>query len=101
MIFSVNPLLEKELLKDPEYDDMLKKTTEDVKRVAESIAPSGRTGNYGKSFVVYKDGDHWVLGNTDFAAHIVEWGSVYNPAYAPLRRAVQTVGLRLSEAPKP
>ncbi|MES2867616.1 MAG: hypothetical protein V4703_12810 [Actinomycetota bacterium] len=34
----------------------------------------------------------------DIAWHIVEWGSVNSPAYAPVRRAVRAVGLRYIDA---
>lgn len=37
----------------------------------------------------------------DIAGHLIEWGSVNNPAYAPFRRAVRSLGLRLQESPKP
>lgn len=36
----------------------------------------------------------------DFAWHLIEYGSVKNPPYAPLRRAVTDLGLRLEEAPR-
>lgn len=32
--------------------------------------------------------------------HLVEWGSVNNPIYAPLRRAASQRGFRLTETPK-
>lgn len=40
------------------------------------------------------------LRNTDFAAHWIEWGSQNNPAYAPMRRAALSLGLRFTPAPK-
>jgi hypothetical protein len=39
--------------------------------------------------------------NEDQGGHWDEWGSVNNPAYAPLRRAVSAVGLDFQEDPKP
>lgn len=36
----------------------------------------------------------------DDFAHLVEWGSVNNPAYAPLRRGAERVGLRTKLARK-
>lgn len=36
-------------------------------------------------------GTKWSLG------HIIEWGSVNNPPYAPLRRAVTGLGLKFEE----
>lgn len=34
--------------------------------------------------------------STDWAAHLVEFGSMNNPAYAPFRRAASALGLRLT-----
>lgn len=33
--------------------------------------------------------------STDFAAHIVEFGSINNPPYAPFRKAARSLGLKL------
>jgi hypothetical protein len=33
--------------------------------------------------------------STDVAAHIIEFGSANNPAYAPFRKAASALGLRL------
>lgn len=33
--------------------------------------------------------------STDWAAHLVEYGSANNPAYSPFRRAASSLGLRL------
>lgn len=33
-------------------------------------------------------------------AHIIEWGSINNPRYAPMRRAVESLNLRFERAPK-
>lgn len=35
--------------------------------------------------------------STDFAAHLVEFGSINNPAYAPFRRGAAALGLRLRD----
>lgn len=35
--------------------------------------------------------------STDPDAHIIEWGSVNNPPYAPIRKAIRALGLRLRE----
>lgn len=35
------------------------------------------------------------VDSTDFAAHLVEWGSVHNPPYAPFRKAAARLGLKL------
>lgn len=38
--------------------------------------------------------------STDPFAHLVEFGSIHNPPYAPLRRAVMRLGLKLRLYPK-
>jgi hypothetical protein len=67
----------------------------EISRQAAQLAPVGDTGRYKRSLkakgpVAYSD---------DPFAHLVEFGSVNNPAYAPLRRAVRASGLRLDQAP--
>lgn len=41
------------------------------------------------------DGIKVTVTSSDPDAHIVEWGSVNNPAYAPFRKAATALGLRL------
>lgn len=43
------------------------------------------------------DGDEVSLVNTDYGAHLAEFGSINNPPFAPLRRGVRAAGLRLEE----
>lgn len=43
----------------------------------------------------------WRVDNYDAFAHLVEWGSVNNPPYAPFRNAIETLGLRFDPHPKP
>jgi len=102
MRFIPNPHFTEELKVQPLYKAALEAAANAAKENAEQVAPRGETGYYESAFVVFQDDDgNWVLGNTDFAAHWVEWGSVNNPAYAPLRRGVQAAGLHLREAPRP
>jgi hypothetical protein len=35
--------------------------------------------------------------STDFAAHLIEFGSINNPAYAPLRNGVESTGLTVTD----
>ena len=101
MIFRPNPALIAELKAEGVVDLYIRERAESAKTEAESIAPRGETGWYADHFVLEEDGDVQRLGNTDFAAHWVEWGSIHNPPYAVLRRAAQAAGLHLREAPKP
>lgn len=91
----------------------------EVERRAEAIAPVGPTGMYRRSITVKRvEGVQFVgrladiaggnenparyaVATTDFAGHMVEWGSVNNAPYAVLRRAARSAGLRLREVPKP
>jgi hypothetical protein len=50
-----------------------------------------RTDVHGDEIVV-SVGSRWGL------AHLIEWGSRKNPAYAPLRRAVSSLGLRFDQS---
>lgn len=65
-----------------------------------AVAPRGESGRYQRSIVVIDQGDTVAVASTDFAAHIVEWGSVNNPPYAPLRRGARAAGLDLKQDQK-
>lgn len=92
----------------------------EVKRRAVAIAPHGPTGMYRRSITVKSLGGgvplvgrlaeiaggtenpaRYAVATTDFAGHMVEWGSKNNPPYAVLRRAARAAGLKLREVPKP
>lgn len=68
------------------------------KRAAGAVrqsAPTGPTGQYRRSIrsdVVLEDG-RWTarVGSSDWAWHMVEFGSANNPIYAPLRRGLEKV----------
>lgn len=100
MRFVKNPVGIAEVESAAALSELLKGKAEDVKREAEAIAPD-HTGYYKSRFVTGKVGKGYRVGNLDFAAHLVEAGSVNNPAYSPLRRGAQAAGLHLREAPKP
>lgn len=95
--FRPNPNFEAELRKDPGYRQGLSESAKGALAACQAAAPHGATDHYAESFVIADDGENVTIGNTDFAAHLVEWGSVNNPAYAPLRRGVRAAGLRLAE----
>lgn len=60
----------------------------------------GPSGYYMRRFQVRKYRNGYRVVNVDPFAHLVEWGSVNNPAYAPIRRAVRTSGLRYVPNPE-
>jgi hypothetical protein len=108
MRFVTNPALVAELETEPDLHAMLWEEAEKVKVMVEAIAPVGNSdpgargaGYYKRHVVVVEDKGQVCVGDTDFAAHFVEWGSVNNPPYAPIRRGVRAAGLDLRESPKP
>lgn len=90
----------------PNFDDIIRGATVDGRReaaelvvkAAERAAPE-RSGNYRRSLRVAVDGLQVRAETTDPFGHLVEFGSVNNPPYSPLRRGAAEVG-RLDEAPK-
>lgn len=71
-----------------------------VARSAVGAAPRGATGDYAQSVHVLEIAGRTYVRTNDFAGHMVEWGSVNNPPYAPIRRGVKAAGLRLEETNK-
>ncbi len=76
-----------------------KAVADQVVREAEDVAPEN-TRRYKRSLRSVVDGDQVRAESDDPAAHLVEFGSINNEAYAPLRRGAERVG-RYDEAPKP
>jgi hypothetical protein len=98
--FKPNPALVPELEAGAAFQALLEGKAGEVRSGAEAAAPV-HTGHYKDRFYQSKLARGYRVGNTDFAAHIVEWGSVNNPPYAPLRRGVQAAGLHLHDPGKP
>lgn len=88
-----NPNLERDLKATPEYAAAMAE-------IAAFAAPSVRanaphvTGGYHGSIRVVENR----IETTDIAGPIIEFGSVNNPPYAPLRTGVRAAGLRLDES---
>ena len=75
-----------------------------IKPAVEAATPRGASGQahrsirvdrQGDQVRVDRDGDTVRILSTDPFWHLIEWGSVNNPAYAPLRRGARAAGLRL------
>ena len=98
--FVPNPLRTAEVEKQGLAIALTKEKADEVKSQEEAIAPDV-TGFYEEHFVMFRYGRGYRVGNRDPFAHLVEWGSVNNEPYAPLRRGVAAAGLTLHEAPKP
>lgn len=87
-----------EIRKGQPYSVCMREHGENVKRAASRSMPRGadpRRGHIRDKFVVVTDDKVVRVGNTDPFFHLIEFGSINNPAYAPLRRGVLTAGLRL------
>lgn len=93
--FRPNRQVRSQLIRQRGMQIMLRHNAEAVKQSAERESPIGDTGDYIHGFVIVPYATRVRVGNTDYFAHLVEWGSVNNPPYAPLRRGVRAAGLRL------
>jgi hypothetical protein len=91
-----NPAFKAELMAEPSYQRAMHSTANEVARYVRASAPV-QTGYYRRSIKTRGA----TVYSTDSFAHLIEWGSSRNPAYAPLRRGVRAAGLRLRESPKP
>lgn len=99
--FKRNPNFERDLKREPWFQEHLDGAAAAVKEAAERESPIGATEDYIHGFKLSKTPSTRKVGNTDTFAHLVESGSVNNPPYAPLRRGAGAAGLRLDEAAKP
>lgn len=102
MSFDYRQAMERELLRDPSLSGLVTEITEKVLDAAVGGAPV-RTGAYRDSLdmSVGVGAAGMMVGrvlSTDPFAHLVEFGSVNNPPYAPLRRAVESVGLTVTDS---
>lgn len=94
-MFIPNPDFEEELRAQPEITEALAKAATVAKGRTQPVRMMPRSG--ADPIVVTVDGDAVSLGNTDYGAHLAEWGSIHNPPFAPLRRGVRASGIRLEE----
>jgi hypothetical protein len=99
-----NPTFLKELEVDPEtvqvFEDAAGKVAAEANKLRHRIMPSQKgDGVEVRNNSTRVNLDIYVV-NTDYGSHIDEWGSVNNPAYAPLRNAVSAAGLDFEPEPK-
>lgn len=94
-----NPQLAEALKQEPEMTRALMSVADRIVTAARGEAPV-KSGKYAARLrSVYDDGQ--VRAESfDPAGHLVEFGSINNEAYAPLRRGAAMVA-RFDEAPKP
>lgn len=84
------------LTKEPGTREALVRVAQRAARRARDLTPDG-SGRTARSYVVEDDEQGVSVGNTDPFFHLTEFGSVNNPPYAPLRRAIRAEGLRIIE----
>ena len=88
--------------KGPEVVAELVEARGKLARETRRIAPHGPTNQYSESIVegpMETDGGNVATsyGSSDWAAHIVEFGSVTSPAYRCLHRAAGALGYRVTD----
>lgn len=101
MKFNLNERGVTELIQSPKVGRFLEveadKVVHEVERQAGRFS---RTRHFARSIRKTRPrrtitGQRITIFSTDPFAHIVEYGSVHNPAYAPFRKAASALGLRL------
>lgn len=90
-----NPKLEQEIKETPEYAAAMAEAAEFAAPAVRAVAPHV-TGAYHGSIQVTENR----IETTDPFGHLIEFGSVHNPPYAPLRNGVRNAGFRLDESQK-
>ena len=101
-MFKANPKLEKELNEDPDMVEMLKERAEQVAQVVRQIAPRGDSPS-GEHYAdkieveVVKEQNETIVRMVarKFTSVFIEFGTINNPTFAPLRRGIESTGLRL------
>jgi len=91
-----NPAFEEEIRAQPQHEKGMRTITKGVAKAVRNVAPE-RTGYYKRR--VKADGTK--VRARDVFWHLVEFGSIRNPPYGPLRRGVIAAGLRFVRRPKP
>jgi hypothetical protein len=92
--FDINATCARGIQRQPAFQKAMRAKTAVARQAILAVAPD-RTGYYKKKIRQ--------RGTTVIAAdpfwHLVEFGSVNNPPYAPLRRGVIAAGLRFEPSP--
>jgi hypothetical protein len=96
-MFKRNPHLIEEIRKMPGYHASAVSAGKAIQAAAEALSPPRIMRRSPRAFVTEATPDGARVTNTDYGAHIAEYGSVNNPAYAPLRRGTQAAGFELRE----
>lgn len=106
MRFDLNPNFENEIRSQVGVVEAMKRGAATIRTLSDLAAPK-KTFYYvehleviSKRFPAGPTRFHVYVRSNDFAGHLVEWGSVNNPAYRPITRAALASGLRFEGTPK-
>lgn len=94
MRFRATPGFEQRFRPGAGMDRALEATARVAAEKVRHATPHGATGAAKRS--IRADGDRII--STDPFWHLIEFGSINNPAYAPFRRGIRAAGLRLEES---
>jgi hypothetical protein len=94
--YRANPAFEAEVRAEEKFQNGMRRRTKEIAAVVQAVSPR-HTGYYARH--VKARGDRVVA--TDPFWHIVEFGSVNNRPYAPLRRGLRAAGVKFLRTPKP
>lgn len=93
MRFRPNRNFDRELQRQASYQARLAQAAEPAAEQAKQFAPV-RTGDYRDSIKAVADAEGVRVQATDWKANWIEFGSIHNPVFAPLRKGVRAAGLR-------
>lgn len=82
-----------------EAKEVLRGETREILQDAVAGAPVN-TGNYKRFLQMKEFRSGYRVVSFDTFGHLIEFGSVNNPAYAPIRHAAEASGFRFVESPK-
>lgn len=103
---SIDPGAVDRLLQENGVGPLVERGATAVARGAGAVAPKGGPAKgVAESYKATKAeedqrGVYATAYTDDIAGHLVEWGSINNPPYAPLRRGAERAGFRVKPAPK-
>lgn len=97
--FVPNRQFDEDIAKTTEYQQGMRTITSTAAGHVKDAAPV-KSGTYRSKIRTFSDGARTGIAAHDIASHLIEFGSVKNPAYAPMRRGVRAAGLRLEQSPK-
>lgn len=93
MAFVPNPAFIAEIERDPQVVAHVLKVASEGATLTREAAPE-HTGHYRRSIDVERTATGARVFSTDIAANLIEFGSVNNPPYAPLRKGAELSGAR-------